>query len=190
MTISMVISVQRRHWMRHTAIVPKGFIRHHVLESLSEKPMSGSEIMDDIENRTNGHWRPSPGSIYPLLAWLQDNGHVKELPSDQSGLKRYELTGKGKVLLEEQKRIKKEFGREAKFFAPPFLGALWFHIPPEKTAEVRESVRRVIGAFFDLGNCVEKEFSEQAIEEATKALDETSGKLEGICKRLKVKKRE
>lgn len=176
--------------MRHTAIVPKGFIRHHVLESLSEKPMSGSEIMGDIENRTNGHWRPSPGSIYPLLAWLQDNGHVKELPSDQSGLKRYELTDKGKVLLEEQKRIKKEFGREAKFFAPPFLGALWFHIPPEKTAEVRESVRRVIGAFFDLGNCLEQEFSEQAIEEATKALDETSGKLEGICKRLKAKKRE
>jgi len=97
--------------MKHTAMVPKGFIRYHVLESLSEKPMSGSEIMDDIGNRTNGRWRPSPGSIYPLLAWLQDNGHVKEMPSDQSGLKRYELTDKGEVLLEEQKKSKRALRR-------------------------------------------------------------------------------
>jgi DNA-binding PadR family transcriptional regulator len=176
--------------MKHTAMVPKGFIRYHVLESLSEKPMSGSEIMDDIGNRTNGRWRPSPGSIYPLLAWLQDNGHVKEMPSDQSGLKRYELTDKGEVLLEEQKKVKKGFEKEAKFFAPPFLGALWFHIPPEKTARVRDSVRRVFGAFFDLGSCLEKKFSEQAIEEATKALDETAEKLEEITKKLKEKKYE
>lgn len=176
--------------MRHTAMVPKGFIRYQVLESLSEKHMSGSEIIDEIEHRTDGRWRPSPGSIYPLLAWLQDNGHVKELPTDQSGLKRYELTDNGKSLLEEQRKIKRKFGEEAKLLPPPFLGALWFHIPPEKTAEVRESVRRVMGAFFELGSCLEEQFSVQAVEEATKALDETAEKLEGICRKLKVKQHE
>lgn len=74
--------------MKHTAMVPKGFIRYQVLESLGENPMSGSEIIDEIESKTNGRWKPSPGSIYPLLAWLQDNGHVKELPVEQSGMKR------------------------------------------------------------------------------------------------------
>jgi DNA-binding PadR family transcriptional regulator len=176
--------------MKHTAVVPKGFIRYHVLESLSEKPKSGSEIMNDIEKRTNGHWKPSPGSIYPLLAWLQDNGYIKELPAEGSGMKRYELAETGEALLEEQRKIKAKFSREAKFFPPPFLGALWFRIPPEKTAEVRESVRRVIEAFFELGGYLEEKFSEQAVREATKTLDETAEKLEGICKKMKAKPHE
>ncbi|MBS7627233.1 PadR family transcriptional regulator, partial [Candidatus Bathyarchaeota archaeon] len=56
-----------RHWLRHTAMVPKGFLRYKVLKLLKEKPMAGSEIMGVIEEQTGGYWRPSPGSIYPLL---------------------------------------------------------------------------------------------------------------------------
>ena len=44
-----------RHWMRHIAAVPKGFLRYELLRLLSEKPMSGSEIMTEIEKRTDGH---------------------------------------------------------------------------------------------------------------------------------------
>jgi DNA-binding PadR family transcriptional regulator len=179
-----------KHWLRHTAMVPKGFIRYHVLQSLGEKPMSGSEIMEEIEKRTDGRWKPSPGSIYPLLAWLQDNGYVKELPKDQSGLKRYELTSSGRTLLEEQKRIGTRFRKEARFFAPPFLGALWFRIPPEKTAQIRESIRRLMTAFFDLGNELEEKFSETAVEDARKALDETAERIEEITKRLKAEEYE
>ena len=176
--------------MRHTAIVPKGFIRYHVLESLSEKPMSGSEIMDEIEKRTNGRWKPSPGSVYPLLAWLQDNGYLKELPTDQSGLKRYELTQNGKKLLKEQRKIKMEFRKDAKFFAPPFLGALWFRIPPEKTAGVRESMHRAMSAFFELGASLEKKFSKEALDQARKVLDDTANRLEEINRKLKGSKNE
>jgi DNA-binding PadR family transcriptional regulator len=176
--------------MRHTAIVPKGFIRYHVLESLSEKPMSGSEIMDEIEKRTNGRWKPSPGSVYPLLAWSQDNGYLKELPTDQSGLKRYELTQNGKKLLEEQRKIKMAFRKDAKFFAPPFLGALWFRIPPEKTAGVRESMHRAMSAFFELGASLEKKFSKEALDQARKVLDDTANRLEEIDRKLKGSKNE
>ena len=171
-------------------MVPKGFIRYHVLESLGEKPMSGSEIMDEIEKRTNGHWKPSPGSVYPLLSWLQDNGFVKELPTDQNGLKRYQLTEKGMNLLDEKRKIGLKFRKEAKFFAPPFLGALWFKIPPEKTVEVRETMRRLMSAFFDLGGSLEEKFSEKALEQACKVLDETAGKLEEINQKLRESKDE
>jgi DNA-binding PadR family transcriptional regulator len=176
--------------MQHTAIVPKGFIRFHVLESLAEKPMSGSEIMDEIEKRTNGRWKPSPGSIYPLLAWLQENKCVKELPSDQSGLKRYELTENGKKLLGEQRKIRKKFRREAKLFAPPFLGALWFKIPPEKTVAMRDSMHRLVAAFFELGGSLEEKFSEKTLDEARGVLEETAKKLEEINENLKVQKNE
>ena len=173
--------------MKHTAMVPKGFIRYQILESLGEKPMSGSEIMNEIENRTSGRWKPSPGSVYPLLAWFQDNGYVKELPTDQNGLKRYEITATGKALLEEQRKIEMNSKDESRFFGPPFLGALWFKLPPEKTEELRKSLRRVVVAFLELGYRLEHSFSEKTIEEAQKILDETAEKIESLSKKSKVK---
>jgi DNA-binding PadR family transcriptional regulator len=189
----------RKHWMKHTAMVPKGFIRYQVLESLSKKAMSGSEIINEIEARTNGRWKPSPGSVYPLLSWLQDNGHIRELPSDQSGMKRYELTDKGKVLLEQQRKVmeeqekmideqKRNYWRSRKagaFFGPPFMRAPWFHLPPEKSEEMRESMRNLVKTFFKLGKNLEEHFSEQAMSDVRKVLDETAEKLEKINENLR-----
>lgn len=171
--------------MRHTAMVPKGFIRHHVLEALNEKPMSGSEIMEEIEKHTGGSWKPSPGSIYPLLAWLQDNGHVKELPTE-NGLKRYELTSSGKKLLEEQKTIRKKFREEAGFFpSPPFFDTFFMKMPPEKCGEIRDSMRKLAIAFFQVGNTLQEKMSEQALNEALKVLDEIIRKIEALNEKLK-----
>ncbi|MEM4143826.1 MAG: PadR family transcriptional regulator [Candidatus Bathyarchaeia archaeon] len=173
-----------KHWMRHTAMVPKGFIRYHVLEALSQKPMSGSEIMTEIENRTGGFWKPSPGSIYPLLAWLQDNGYIRELPVE-NGLKRYELTERGKALYEEQKKIRQKVREEGGFLPMPFIDNLLFKIPPEKTVEVRESVKQLVMAFFQLGSTLQEKFSEQALSDAIKVIDETTKKIEEINRRIK-----
>ena len=63
--------------------------------------MSGTEIIEEIEKQT-GSWKPSPGSIYPLLAWLQKKGFTEELPKDESGFKRYYFTEEGKKFLEQQ----------------------------------------------------------------------------------------
>lgn len=173
-----------RHWRRHMAAVPKGFLRYQVLELLNEKPLSGSEIMSEIEEKTGGCWRPSPGSVYPLLAWLQDNGYIQEVPVQESGVKRYTLTDKGRQLLEEQRKLKIQFEKERKFFAPPFLGALWLHIPPKKAHELRVAVGQFIDAFLNLGVSLERKFSEQALKEALAILNETTQKLEELSKKL------
>jgi DNA-binding PadR family transcriptional regulator len=179
-------------------MVPKGFIRYQVLESLNEKPMSGSEMIERIKSRTNGRWKPSPGSIYPLLAWLQDNGHIRELPSDQSGMKRYALTDSGKALLEQQRAIIEEqekiidkqrkyrmkLGKERGFFVRPFMRAPWFHLPPDKTEELRESMKRLMRVAFKLGENLEAHFSEQVFRDVERVLDETAEKLEKINKGL------
>jgi DNA-binding PadR family transcriptional regulator len=175
---------EMKRWMRHTAMVPKGFIRYHVLEALNEKPMSGSEIMEEIEKHTGGTWKPSPGSIYPLLAWLQDNGHVKELPTE-NGLKRCELTQSGKALLEEQKTIRKRVREEVGFLPAPFFDTFFMRMPSEKAAEVGCSVKRMAVAFFHLATTLQEKFSEQALNEALSVLNETSKKLEEINKKLK-----
>lgn len=174
-----------RHWMRHMAAVPKGFLRYQVLELLNEKPLSGSEIMNEIEKKTNGCWRPSPGSVYPLLAWLQDNGYIKEVPATESGIKRYTLTDKGKQLLEEQRKLRMQFRKGRKLFAPPFFGALWLRMPPEDAEALRDSAGRLVKAFLKLGLSLEENFSRQVIKETLDVLNETAQKLEEISKKLR-----
>jgi DNA-binding PadR family transcriptional regulator len=170
-------------------MVPKGFIRYHVLEALSQKPMSGSELMDNIERHTGGLWKPSPGSIYPLLAWLQDNGYIKELPVE-NGLKRYELTESGKSLLEEQKKIRKQFREEVGFLPAPFFDSFLMKMPAEKTSEIRKSIRRLAIAFFQLGSILQENFSEEALDEALGVVDEATKKFEEINKKFKGEKHE
>jgi DNA-binding PadR family transcriptional regulator len=176
--------MHKRNWLKHTAMVPKGFIRYHVLEALNEKPMSGSEMIEQIEKHTGGFWKPSPGSIYPLLSWLQDNGYIKELPTE-NGLKRYELTQNGKSLLDEQKKIRKKFREEVGFLPSPFFDNFLMKMSPEKTGEIRESMRHLAIAFFQLGATLQENFSEQAVNESLIVVNEATGKLEEINKKLK-----
>jgi DNA-binding PadR family transcriptional regulator len=173
----------RRNWLRHNAMVPKGFLRYHVLQSLSEKSMSGSELMEQIQKQTGGVWKPSPGSIYPLLAWLQDNAYVKEIPTE-NGLKRYELTQSGKDLLEEQQKIREKFTQDAGFMANPFFDRLFSHVPQEKTDQVRSSMKRLLVASVKLAKTLKENYSEKDLDEALKVLDEASTKLEQIRTKL------
>jgi DNA-binding PadR family transcriptional regulator len=62
-----------------------------ILSMLNTSPKTGAEIMDAIEEMSQGWWRPSPGSIYPLLSELEKEGYVKKLEDG-----RYELTPKSK----------------------------------------------------------------------------------------------
>ena len=175
---------EMKKWMRHTAMVPKGFIRYHVLEALKEKPMSGSEITEQIEKHTSGHWKPSPGSIYPLLSLLQEKGYIKELPTE-NGLKRYELTESGKSLFEEQKKIRKKFREETGFLQTPFFENFITKIPSEKTVEIRDSMKRLGVALFHLGTALQEKYSEQAVNESLRVVNEMAGKLEEINKKVK-----
>ncbi len=172
-----------RNWMRHTAMVPKGFIRYHVLEALNEQPMSGSELMEEIEKHSGGFWKPSPGSIYPLLAWLQDNSYVRELPQE-NGLKRYELTQNGKALFEEQKKIREKFREQAGFMPGQFFDNFMPNIPPEKLREIRDTMRNFAQAMFRLGNSLRENYSEQVVNSALRVIDETSKKLESINQQI------
>lgn len=61
-----------------TGNVPRGFTRFYVLYLLTEKPMTGKEIIDEAVKRSEGDWAPSPGLIYPLLGRLVRDGLISE----------------------------------------------------------------------------------------------------------------
>ncbi|MEM2909969.1 MAG: PadR family transcriptional regulator [Nitrososphaerota archaeon] len=173
-----------RHWIRHMAAVPKGFLRYYVLELLNDRPLSGSEIMNEIERMTGGCWKPSPGSVYPLLAWLQDNGYIEEVPAQESGIKRYTLTTKGRGLLEEQRKIRSHFGMERMALIPPFCGPR-LRIPLKDVEEIQGTFRRFFRALFNLRMSLEEKFSEPVLKESLEVLNEAAQKLEEIEKKLK-----
>jgi len=66
-----------------------------VLSLIARSPKNGAEIMDSIEGMSQGWWRPSPGSMYPLLAELEQEGLVRK---QEDG--RYELTAKSREEVE------------------------------------------------------------------------------------------
>jgi DNA-binding PadR family transcriptional regulator len=70
--------------------IPRGFSRRHILELLTEQPMTGKEIIDEAIIQSQGKWRPSPGIIYPMLGRLLDEGLIEE---SYDG--RYKITQKG-----------------------------------------------------------------------------------------------
>ena len=179
----------QRKWLRHNAMVPKGFIRYHVLQALSEQPMSGSELMQTIEKHTGGNWKPSPGSIYPLLSWLQDNAYIKELPTE-NGLKRYELTQAGKGLLEEQTEIREKFTQDGGLFATPLYDRFFGNAPKEKTDQIRGSMKRLVCSSMKLAKSLKDNYSENNLDEATKIIDEASDKLEQLNTKIKGEKKQ
>lgn len=69
-------------------------VRAAVLALLLERPMHGYEIIQELDSRTNGIWRPSPGSIYPTLQLLEDEGLIA--PESEGGRKSYRLTDDGR----------------------------------------------------------------------------------------------
>jgi len=69
-------------------------VRNAVLALLAERSMHGYEMIQELESRTGGIWRPSPGSVYPTLQLLEDEGLIAA--EESGGRKRFVLTDAGR----------------------------------------------------------------------------------------------
>jgi DNA-binding PadR family transcriptional regulator len=72
----------------------RGDVRAAVLALLAEGPMHGYQIIHEIEERSGGAWKPSPGSVYPTLQLLADEGLIRA--EESNGRKTYSLTDEGR----------------------------------------------------------------------------------------------
>ncbi len=75
---------------------PRGLLLYYILHSISVKPKHGYEILQDIEGKTDGAWRPGVGSVYPVLKKLLATGYIE---ADEKGSMEnrrvYSITPKG-----------------------------------------------------------------------------------------------
>lgn len=72
----------------------RGDVRAALLLLIGEEPRNGYQLMQTVEERSGGRWRPSPGSVYPTLSQLEDEGLIRG--SEHQGTKVFELTDAGR----------------------------------------------------------------------------------------------
>lgn len=92
--------------------VPRGFSRYYIMELLGTEPRTGKEIIEHAAEKSGGHWKPSPGLIYPLLGRLLDEGMIEE---DGGG--RYRLTEKGKTTAADADRVEETVKKQMEVLA-------------------------------------------------------------------------
>jgi DNA-binding PadR family transcriptional regulator len=78
----------------------RGDVRAAALALLAEQPMNGYQIIQELSDRSGGVWRPSPGSIYPALQQLEDEGLIK-VEAGEGGRRAFQLTDEGRAYASE-----------------------------------------------------------------------------------------
>jgi DNA-binding PadR family transcriptional regulator len=89
--------------------IPRGFTRFYTLHLISERPLTGKEIIIEAEKRSEGEWIPSPGLIYPLLGRLLRDGLITE--NDEG---RFVITEEGLLALDDRVKLQEQFERQYK----------------------------------------------------------------------------
>lgn len=118
--------MRRRDYCRfgpfRVGIIPQGLIKPFILKLLSERPMHGFEIMEEIFQRTFGMWRPGPSSIYPALIQLEEEGYIEPVITQrregrsttgggggEKSRRPYRISKKGTEVLKDYERFRKEW---------------------------------------------------------------------------------
>ncbi|GAA4885652.1 PadR family transcriptional regulator [Actinomycetospora straminea] len=135
----------------------RGDVRTAVLALLAEEPMHGYQIIQEIGERSGGSWRPSPGSVYPTVAQLADEGLVRTEKAE--GRSVIHLTDAGRAHVDEHREE---------------LDAVWSTAAAEDGfGALREAGRGLFGAVAQVAQVGRDE----QVAEAVRLLDDTRRRL-------------
>jgi DNA-binding PadR family transcriptional regulator len=127
----------------------RGDVRAAILALLADRPMHGYEMIQEITERSGQVWRPSPGSVYPTLQLLADEGLIVSTEGS-GGKRRYELTEEGRAAAEKHA------------VAPP-----WDEIAQDvdpQDVSLRNSIGQLMGATMQVAHAASESQKQRAIE--------------------------
>jgi len=112
---------------------PKGLLRHYILHKISQKPIHGYEVIQDIDSKTEGAWKPGAGSLYPILKKLVSEGLIKadSTSAEEPTRRVYHITPKGTEELAKSKEMFASFQHRWGFLRKLFIEL----IDPEHLAD-------------------------------------------------------
>ncbi|MBO9523374.1 MAG: PadR family transcriptional regulator [Nocardioidaceae bacterium] len=145
------------------ARVRRGDVRGAILDVLATatEPLNGYQVIQQIAERSNGAWKPSPGSVYPTVAQLVDEGLVEDAPT---GRKTLQLTETGRAYVAEHAEE---------------LAAIWATFDeegPEDAADFRQVIQQTVAAIVQIASTGTPAQRDRAVE----ILAETRRKLYGL----------
>jgi DNA-binding PadR family transcriptional regulator len=141
--------------------VRRGDVRAAILDVLSSQPMNGYQIIQQIADRSGSAWKPSPGSVYPTLQQLEDEGLVEG--TDVEGRRLLQLTSEGRDYVADH---------------PEEMAATWraFDTDGEETHELKPVIGQVMAAVWQ----VVMSGNRQQQAEAAEILADARRKLYGL----------
>lgn len=101
----------------------RGQVRESILALLVDQPLNGYQMMQALDERTHGMWRPSPGAVYPALAQLEDEGLIESFDND--GQKAFRLTEAGREAAESIEAPWEAVNARFPGGSPDAIRALW-----------------------------------------------------------------
>jgi DNA-binding PadR family transcriptional regulator len=148
---------------RGRARVRRGDVRSAILDVLAStpEPINGYQVIQQIAERSDGVWKPSPGSVYPTIAWLQDEELVEDAPA---GRKTLQLTESGRAYVAEHAEE---------------IATMWRSFEtdvPEGEADLRQVIGQTVGAIIQVASTGTPDQREKAVE----ILAETRRRLYGL----------
>lgn len=128
----------------------RGDTRAAILKVLAEQPMHGYQIIQELDQRSGGLWRPSAGSIYPTLQMLADEGLIEA--TETAGKKVFSLTADGNAAVADL----------AEEPAPWDVAAAVGDV--SGVLELRESAARLASAVMQVARIADKEKTDKVVE--------------------------
>ena len=131
---------KQREEIQEIQSVPRGLLRFLILKMLDSQEMNGTQIMSTFEERSGGMWKPSCGSVYPILGNMERKGMIRSVSSDGRG-KTYQLSDKGRTV------VKKVEARMHLFESKALLGPrFWFSMmdPAERASAYLAMISGVV----------------------------------------------
>lgn len=154
---------RRRSWFG------SGDMKYVILSMLRDKPMHGYEVMKALEEQTSGCYKPSPGTVYPTLQWLEDEGLVAG--EERGGKKVYVITDAGREFLETHKSTVQEIFDRVDEMIDHFVG--------EPMPEVNRAVARLVSQVYRTSWKVRRD--DEKRKAIAETLDEATATLEGLA---------
>lgn len=152
---------RRRQWFG------SGDMKYVILKLLREKPRHGYEVMKELGEQMHGCYSPSPGTVYPTLQWLEDEGLVRS--QEVNGKKVYEITDAGRTFLDEHKDVVEDiFDRVAETVEETLGGSM---------AEINQGVARLMKQVYRRGwrgGDVARKRIAEILARAAKEVEETA----------------
>ena len=142
-------------------------MKYVILKLVKDKPRHGYEVMKELEDQMHGCYSPSPGTVYPTLQWLEDEGLV--VAKDVEGKNVYEITDAGRKFLDEHRDMVDDIFDRVREAVDRTLGGAM--------GDVNRSLGRLVKAVYRAGWKARDEATRQRL---VAILDRVVSEVEGV----------